>query len=79
MAWWANWVVENPPPGAPSLQLYRPTSGKVYFEDIDLVEMKGEELRRMRQRMQMIFQDPYASLNPRMTIREIVGEPLTGA
>ncbi len=62
--------------GRTILQLYRPTSGKVFFEDIDLVAMKGEELRRMRQRMQMIFQDPYASLNPRMTIREIVAEPL---
>lgn len=62
--------------GRTILQLYRPTSGHVYFDDNDLVAMKGEDLRRMRQRMQMIFQDPYASLNPRMTIREIVGEPL---
>jgi oligopeptide transport system ATP-binding protein len=62
--------------GRTILQLYRPTAGHVFFSDLDLVAMKGEELRRMRQRMQMIFQDPYASLNPRMTIREIVGEPL---
>jgi oligopeptide transport system ATP-binding protein len=62
--------------GRTILQLYRPTSGHVYFEDQDLVALKGESLRRMRTRMQMIFQDPYASLNPRMTIREIVGEPL---
>jgi len=62
--------------GRTILQLYRPTSGKVYFEDHDLTAMKGEELRRMRQKMQMIFQDPYASLNPRMTIRDIIGEPL---
>ena len=62
--------------GRTILQLYRPTSGHVFFDDSDLVKLKGEELRRMRQRMQMIFQDPYASLNPRMTIREIVGEPL---
>jgi len=62
--------------GRTILQLYRPTSGHVFFGDADLVKLKGEELRRMRQRMQMIFQDPYASLNPRMTIREIVGEPL---
>jgi oligopeptide transport system ATP-binding protein len=62
--------------GRTILQLYRPTSGHVYFEDIDLTKLKGEELRRMRRRMQMIFQDPYASLNPRMTIAEIVGEPL---
>src|SRR5512137_2908268 len=62
--------------GRTILQLYRPTSGHVYFDNTDLVSLKGEDLRRMRQRMQMIFQDPYASLNPRMTIREIVGEPL---
>jgi len=62
--------------GRTILQLYRPTSGHVFFGDKDLAQLKGEELRRMRQRMQMIFQDPYASLNPRMTIREIVGEPL---
>jgi oligopeptide transport system ATP-binding protein len=62
--------------GRTVLQLYRPTTGKVYFEGQDLVEMKGEQLRRMRRRMQMIFQDPYASLNPRMTVGSIVGEPL---
>jgi oligopeptide transport system ATP-binding protein len=62
--------------GRTILQLYRPTSGHVYFEDKDLTEMKGEELRVLRRKMQMIFQDPYASLNPRMTVEEIVGEPL---
>ncbi len=62
--------------GRTILQLYRPTSGHVFFADEDLAVMKGDDLRRMRQRMQMIFQDPYASLNPRMTIRDIVGEPL---
>ena len=58
------------------LQLYRPTSGEVYFEGQNLCKLKGEALRRMRRRMQMIFQDPYASLNPRMTVGQIVGEPL---
>ena len=58
------------------LQLYRPTSGDVYFEGQNLVHLKGEKLRQMRRRMQMIFQDPYASLNPRMTVGNIVGEPL---
>ena len=53
--------------GRTILQLYRPTAGEVHFEGTDLVQLKGEELRRMRRRMQMIFQDPYASLNPRMT------------
>jgi oligopeptide transport system ATP-binding protein len=62
--------------GRTILQLYRPTSGHVYFEDTDLASLKGEDLRRMRRRMQMIFQDPYASLNPRMPIGEIIGEPL---
>jgi len=62
--------------GRTILQLYRPTAGHVYFEDVDLAAQKGEDLRHMRRRMQMIFQDPYASLNPRMPIGEIVGEPL---
>ena len=62
--------------GRTILQLYRPTAGKVYFEGQDLTTMKGEQLRRMRRKMQMIFQDPYASLNPRMTIGNIIGEPL---
>ncbi len=62
--------------GRAMLQLYRPTAGEVYFEDQSLTEMKGEALRRMRRRMQMIFQDPYASLNPRMTVGDIIGEPM---
>jgi len=62
--------------GRAILQLHRPTAGHVFFEGKDLVISKGEELRRMRRRMQMIFQDPYASLNPRMTVGEIIGEPL---
>ena len=62
--------------GRTILQLYRPTSGHVYFDNVDLVKLKGEDLRHMRKRMQMIFQDPYASLNPRMTIGEIIAEPL---
>ncbi len=62
--------------GRAILQLYRPTAGHVYFEGEDLTQMKGERLRRQRRRMQMIFQDPYASLNPRMTVGNIIGEPL---
>ena len=62
--------------GRAILQLYRPTGGEVVFEGKDLVTVKGEDLRKMRRRMQMIFQDPYASLNPRMTVGSIVGEPL---
>ncbi len=62
--------------GRSILQLYRPTSGEVLFDGVDLAKLKGEDLRKMRRKMQMIFQDPYASLNPRMTVGEIVGEPL---
>ena len=62
--------------GRAILQLYRPTAGNVYFEGENLCQVKGEKLRAMRRRMQMIFQDPYASLNPRMTIGSIIGEPL---
>jgi oligopeptide transport system ATP-binding protein len=62
--------------GRTLLQLYPPTSGHVYFEDVDLTKLKGETLRHMRPKMQMIFQDPYASLDPRMSIGNIIGEPL---
>ena len=62
--------------GRTILQLYRPTSGKVYYQDQDLTTLKGEDLRRMRRFMQIIFQDPYASLNPRLTVGDIIGEPL---
>ena len=62
--------------GRTILQLYKPTAGKVHFDGVDLVALKGEELRVMRRKMQMIFQDPYASLNPRMTVSDTVGEPL---
>ena len=62
--------------GRAILQLYRPTGGDVYFQGHNLTQLKGEPLRRMRRQMQMIFQDPYASLNPRMTVGDIVGEPL---
>ena len=62
--------------GRAILQLYRPTDGHVYFKGENLTQLKGEALRRMRREMQMIFQDPYASLNPRMTVGNIIGEPL---
>jgi len=62
--------------GRSILQLYKPTEGTVEFEGKDLVKMRGEELRQMRRQMQMIFQDPYASLNPRMTVGSIVSEPM---
>jgi oligopeptide/dipeptide ABC transporter ATP-binding protein len=62
--------------GRTILQLYKPTSGNVTFDGKDLVNLKGEQMRQMRRKMQMIFQDPYASLNPRMTVAQLVGEPL---
>jgi oligopeptide transport system ATP-binding protein len=62
--------------GRTIIQLYKATSGHIYFGDIDLTTVKGHDLRRMRKRMQMIFQDPYASLNPRMSINDIVSEPM---
>src|SRR3972149_5361788 len=62
--------------GRTILQLYRPTSGSVFFEGVDLVKLKGNELRRIRRKMQIIFQDPYASLNPRMTVGETLSDPL---
>ncbi|MCR4407365.1 MAG: ATP-binding cassette domain-containing protein [Anaerolineae bacterium] len=62
--------------GRTILQLYRPTAGRVIFDGTDLTSLKGNAMRHMRQRMQMIFQDPYASLNPRMTISRIISEPL---
>jgi oligopeptide transport system ATP-binding protein len=62
--------------GRTIIQLYRATAGSVIFDGVDLVQLKGSQLRRMRRRMQMVFQDPYASLNPRMTVGEIIGEPL---
>src|SRR6184192_3651909 len=62
--------------GRAILQLYKPTSGEVKFDGVELTTLGGESMRKMRRRMQMIFQDPYASLNPRMTVGNIIGEPL---
>jgi oligopeptide transport system ATP-binding protein len=59
------------------LQLYDVTSGSVLFKGQELVGLKGSQLRQMRRHMQPIFQDPFASLNPRMTAGDIVGEPLS--
>ena len=58
------------------LQLYKPTAGEIFFEGKNLIEMGSGEMRAMRRQMQIIFQDPYGSLNPRMTCGDIVGEPL---
>ena len=58
------------------LQLYKPTSGQVIFEGQDLTQLGTKQMRTMRRQMQVIFQDPYSSLNPRMTAGNIIGEPL---
>lgn len=62
--------------GRTILLLYRPTAGRVLFDGVDLTALKEKQLRPMRRRMQIIFQDPFASLNPRMTLARIIGEPL---
>ncbi len=58
------------------LRLIEPTSGSVRFEGRDVTRMPGRELRWLRRRMQVVFQDPYSSLNPRMTVEDIVKEPI---
>ncbi len=61
--------------GRAILQIYRPTAGEIFFDGVDLAKLRGKALRAMRRRMQMIFQDPYASLDPRMTVVNIICEP----
>ena len=58
------------------LRLLQETSGEIFFDGNDITKMRREEIRKMRREMQIIFQDPFASLNPRMTVGDIVGEPL---
>jgi len=58
------------------VRLLEPTSGKIYFNSTDITKLKGEKLRLFRRKMQIIFQDPYASLNPRMKLVDAVGHPL---
>jgi oligopeptide transport system ATP-binding protein len=62
--------------GRAILRLEAPTSGEVIFEGRDMAKLSDAELRGIRRRMQVIFQDPYSSLNPRMTVGQIIGEPL---
>ena len=62
--------------GRAILQLLKPTGGKVYFKDQDLSKLSKKEMRALRPKMQLIFQDPYSSLNPRMTVGQILGEAL---
>lgn len=62
--------------GRTILQLHKPTSGKVFYNDVELTTASNQKMREMRRNMQIIFQDPYASLNPRMTVGNIISEPL---
>ncbi|MCB2180217.1 dipeptide ABC transporter ATP-binding protein [bacterium] len=62
--------------GRAILQLYKPTAGSIYFGDVDLAALSSEQMRRRRNEIQMIFQDAYSSLNPRMPIGEIIKEPM---
>ncbi|MCD6284696.1 MAG: ATP-binding cassette domain-containing protein, partial [Anaerolineae bacterium] len=62
--------------GLTVMQLYTPTSGSVRFDGEDLVELSPLQLSRVRRKMQMIYQDPYASLDPRMNVEEILTEPM---
>jgi len=57
-------------------QLIAPTSGSIVLEDVELTKLRGEKLRQQRRQLQMIFQDPFASLDPRMTVGDIVAEPI---
>lgn len=62
--------------GRSLIRLIEPTSGKIFFKNKDITNVSGEELRELRKKLQIIFQDPYASLNPRMTVGAILEEPL---
>lgn len=62
--------------GRTMLRLHDPTEGRIYFDGTDLADLSRREMRRYRRRLQIIFQDPYASLNPRMTVGNIIAEPL---
>ena len=62
--------------GLSILQLHTPTSGKVFYRDIELTSLQPSEMREQRRNMQMVFQDPYASLDPRQTVGSIIAEPL---
>jgi len=62
--------------GRAIMRIFKPTSGQVVFDGINLVDLPAEEMRKTRKHLQMIFQDPYASLNPRMTVRGMIGEAM---
>ena len=62
--------------GRTLIRLYKPTTGQILFNQQDLAQLRGEDLRNVRKNIQMIFQDPFASLNPRFTIGSLISEPM---
>ncbi|MCT8138012.1 ATP-binding cassette domain-containing protein [Anaerobacillus sp. CMMVII] len=62
--------------GKTIIRLYNPTGGEVFFNGVDISRLSPKEMKKLRRQMQIVFQDPYASLNPRMTVEDIIGEPL---
>ena len=62
--------------GRAIMRLFKPTAGEVVFDGVNLVDLPAEEMRKTRKHLQMIFQDPYACLNPRMTVGEMIGEAM---
>jgi oligopeptide transport system ATP-binding protein len=74
--WLGRAAAEKPPPVAPSWVLYSPTSGKVRIETHEVQAIKGDQPLALRRKAQIIFQDPFASLNPRWTVNSIISEPI---
>lgn len=62
--------------GRAIMRLHEPTDGQVIFDGVELTKLNGEQMRKVRREIQMVFQDPYASLNPRHTVEKILEEPL---
>jgi oligopeptide transport system ATP-binding protein len=62
--------------GRTLLKLYNPTAGEIFYNNDEIGKLSNKDMKPYRKHMQMIFQDPYASLNPRMTVGDIIGEPL---
>ena len=62
--------------GRTLLQLLTPTAGRVFFHGEEIIRLKHDDLRRLRRRLQIIYQDPYGSLNPRMPVNDIIGKGL---
>ena len=75
-AWSANPAAGSPPLGRLVLRLDEPTGGEIRFEGVDLAGLDRDEMIAVRKKMQVIFQDPYSSLNPRMTVGQIIAEPI---